>query len=434
MALKTHGTMAVDWENGSTSIVCAASVCKRPRICWRSRRWDALLCFDMNNVRYLTATHIGTWAQDKANRFTLLPQNDEPILWDFGSAAKHHQLNCPWLGERSRPGISMLRGAMTPRDGPRRRRRQENSHRTRNARPAQRAGRHRHHRTARTVCAATRRHRSGRRPGNSCPNARVIKTQDEISLLNTSAMMVDAAYDELYRAMKPGLRENEAVGLVSKVLYDLGSEYVEAVNAISGERCNPHPHVFSDRVLRPGDPVYYDILHSYMGYRTCYYRCFTIGYASHAMVDAYKRCRDYLDAAIELVRPGRTTAEIAAVWPKAQDFGFPNEEAAFALQYGHGIGLAIWEKPVISRLVSFDHPQRSSPAWCLRSKLSGPRPMAGARRASKKKSWSRRPDTKSSRAFPRKSFWWRARTTSRSTDRCPPRARVKLRPALACWR
>jgi Xaa-Pro aminopeptidase len=157
------------------------------------------------------------------------------------------------------------------------------------------------------------------------------------------------------------MRENEAVGLVSKVLYDLGSEYVEAVNAISGERCNPHPHVFSDRVLRPGDPVYYDILHSYMGYRTCYYRCFTIGYGSHAMVDAYKRCRDYLDAAIELIRPGRNTAEIAAVWPKAQDFGFPNEEAAFALQYGHGIGLAIWEKPVISRLVSLDHPQMLEP-------------------------------------------------------------------------
>jgi Xaa-Pro aminopeptidase len=98
-----------------------------------------------------------------------------------------------------------------------------------------------------------------------------------------------------------------------------------------------------------------------MGYRTCYYRCFTVGYGSHAMVDAYKRCRDYLDAAIDLVRPGGTTAEIAAVWPKAEEFGFPNEEAAFALQYGHGIGLAIWEKPVISRLVSFDHPCEIKP-------------------------------------------------------------------------
>ena len=186
-------------------------------------------------------------------------------------------------------------------------------------------------------------------------NPSLPRHESRDGLLNHSAMMVDAAYDELYRAMKPGMSENQAVGLVSKVLYDMGSEYVEAVNAISGERCNPHPHVFSDRVLRPGDPVYYDILHSYMGYRTCYYRCFTIGYASHAMNDAYKRCREYLDAAIELVRPGRTTAEIAAVWPKAQEFGFPNEEAAFALQYGHGIGLAIWEKPVISRLVSLEH-------------------------------------------------------------------------------
>jgi Xaa-Pro aminopeptidase len=119
--------------------------------------------------------------------------------------------------------------------------------------------------------------------------------------------------------------------------------------------------VFSDRVLRPGDPVYYDILHSYMGYRTCYYRCFTIGYASHAMIDAYKQCREYLDAAISLVQPGRTTAEIASVWPKAQEFGFPDEEAAFALQFGHGIGLAIWEKPVISRLVSLEHSHEIKP-------------------------------------------------------------------------
>src|SRR5262249_17773088 len=77
----------------------------------------AVLCFDMNNVRYLTATHIGTWAQDKISRFTLLPQNDEPLLWDFGSAARHHQQNCPWLGERSRPGIALLRGAMSPEMG-----------------------------------------------------------------------------------------------------------------------------------------------------------------------------------------------------------------------------------------------------------------------------------------------------------------------------
>jgi len=360
MALPTYGTMAVDWEDRVDFARLRRERLERAKALLRTSEMGALLCFDMNNVRYLTATHIGTWAQDKANRFTLLPQNDEPILWDFGSAARHHQQHCAWLGERSRPGISMLRGAMTPEMG----RAEDVAKKIRFE--LEMRGLHKEpvgiDIIELPVLFALQKEGVQVVDGQALMSeARLIKTLDEITLLNTSAMMVDAAYDELYRAMKPGMSENQAVGLVSKVLYDLGSEYVEAVNAISGERCNPHPHVFSDRVLRPGDPVYYDILHSYMGYRTCYYRCFTIGYASHAMVDAYKQCRDYLDAAIELVRPGRTTGEIAAVWPKAEEFGFPNEEAAFALQYGHGIGLAIWEKPVISKLVSEKHPCEIKP-------------------------------------------------------------------------
>jgi Xaa-Pro aminopeptidase len=360
MALPTHGTMAVDWEKRIDFERLRTQRLQRAKDLLAKSEMGALLCFDMNNVRYLTASHIGTWAQDKANRFTLLPQNDEPILWDFGSAARHHQLHCPWLGERSRPGISMLRGTMSPEHG-----RAEDVARKIRVELEMR-GLHKEpvgiDIIELPVLFALQREGISVVDGQQLMSeARVIKTQDEIALLNTSAAMVDAAYHDLYRAMKPGMRENEAVGLVSKVLYDLGSEYVEAVNAISGERCNPHPHVFSDRMLRPGDPVYYDILHSYMGYRTCYYRTFVIGSASLAMVDAYKRCRDYLDAAIELIRPGRSTGEVAAVWPRAQDFGFPNEEAAFALQYGHGIGLAIWEKPVISRLVSLEHPQEIKP-------------------------------------------------------------------------
>src|SRR5215469_771324 len=350
MALRTLGTMAVDWENRIDFDRLRRERLQKAKDLLAKSSMGSLLCFDMNNVRYLTSTHIGTWAQDKANRFTLLPQNDEPILWDFGSAAKHHQLNCPWLGERSRAGIPLLRGAMSPEMG-----RAENVARKIKVELEKRGLRNEPlgiDVVEPPILFALQREGIKIVDGQQLmSDARVIKTQDEIALLNHSAMMVDAAYDELYRAMKPGFTENQAVGLASKVLYDMGSEYVEAVNAISGERCSPHPHVFSDRALRPGDPVYYDILHSYMGYRTCYYRCFTIGYASHAMVDAYKRCRDYLDAAIELVRPGRTTGE----------FGFPDEEAAFALQFGHGIGLAIWEKPVISRMVSLEHSHEIKP-------------------------------------------------------------------------
>ncbi len=196
--------------------------------------------------------------------------------------------------------------------------------------------------------------------------ARRLKTGDEIGLLTQAASMVDAAYENLYEFLRPGVRENECVGLVSKTLYDLGSEHVEGVNAISGERCSPHPHVFTDRLIRPGDPAFFDILHSFMGYRTCYYRTFAVGSASRAQRDAYTICRELMDRAIDIIRPGVTTADVVALWPTAQEFGFANEEAAFALQYGHGVACRS-ERPIFSRLTSFDSPETLEEGMVLRS-------------------------------------------------------------------
>jgi Xaa-Pro dipeptidase len=146
------------------------------------------------------------------------------------------------------------------------------------------------------------------------------------------------------------------VAKANELLYRLGSDDVEAINAISGERCNPHPHNFTDRIVRPGDQAFFDILQSYQGYRTCYYRTFNVGRATPAQHDAYKLCREWLDKAIELIRPGVSTDKVVSVWPKAEEFGFPSEMAAFGLQFGHGLGLALHERPIISRLVSLDAP------------------------------------------------------------------------------
>src|SRR5213592_4278579 len=357
MSLRTYGTMQVDWEQRADLDRLRRERLARAKQHLERSELGALLCFDMANIRYITATHIGTWAMDKLIRFCLLPQGDEPIMWDFGSAARHHQLYNPWLADgRSRAGISTLRGAMSPESG-----RAEDVANKIRAELEQRGLLSEPvgvDAVEPAVLFALQNAGIVIVDGQQVmQQARVIKTQDEITLLNQACAMVDAAYEELYRAMKPGMRENECVGLVNKVLYDMGSEHVEGVNAISGERCNPHPHVYTDRSLRPGDPAYFDILHSFMGYRTCYYRTFAVGSASRSLVDAYKRCRYYLDAAIALIRPGATTAEVVHVWPRAQEFGFPDEEAAFALQFGHGVGLAIWEKPIFSRLVSLEHPE-----------------------------------------------------------------------------
>jgi hypothetical protein len=115
MGLPTYGLMNVDWEERFRVDRLREERLARISGLLAASELGALLCFDMVNIRYITATHIGTWAQDKLNRFCLLPQADEPIMWDFGSAARHHQLYNPWLGDgRSRAGISTMRGAMSP--------------------------------------------------------------------------------------------------------------------------------------------------------------------------------------------------------------------------------------------------------------------------------------------------------------------------------
>jgi Xaa-Pro aminopeptidase len=366
MVSPTFGMNGVDWEDRLNLPRLRTERLGRLKAELERSDLAAVLTFDFHNIRYMTGTHIGTWAMDKMIRFALLPRNGEPVLWDFGSAAKHHQLFTPWLNDAhpeergenygARAGISTLRGAIHPPD------KQAED-------------------LASKVYGVLADHGLLGEPigvdiiempvlfalqakGIQVVDAqqvflaaRRIKTVDEIGLLTQAASMVDAAYEELYEFLRPGVRENECVGLVSKVLYDLGSEHVEGVNAISGERCSPHPHVFSDRVIRPGDPAFFDILHSYMGYRTCYYRTFAVGSASRAQRDAYTICRELMDRAIEVVKPGITTADVVSLWPKAEEFGFANEEAAFALQYGHGVGLSIWERPIFSRMTSFDNPE-----------------------------------------------------------------------------
>src|SRR5919205_3667896 len=117
MAIKTYGLMGVDWEERVNFERLRSERLARIKKLLKESELGALLCFDMNNIRYITARHIGTWAMDKLARFTLLPQDDGPIMWDFGSAARHHQIYCPWLDTRSRAGITIFRGGIRPEAG-----------------------------------------------------------------------------------------------------------------------------------------------------------------------------------------------------------------------------------------------------------------------------------------------------------------------------
>src|ERR1700704_3756607 len=264
----------------------------------------ALLMFDQYNIRYLSGTVIGEWARDKLTRWCLLTGPGEPWVWDFGSAARPHRLYTPQIPARqSLAGMVGMRGAVSPKAG-----------------------------LFKKAAAEIRDILKAEGVANMplgidlveppflfalqdlgvevrdgqqvLLEARMLKSQDELTLLNMAAAMVDGVYQDIFEALKPGARENEIVALATKRLYEMGSDNVEAINAISGERCNPHPHNFTDRIIRPGDQAFFDIIHSFNGYRTCYYRTFGVGSATQSQRDAYKLAREWMDTSIAAIGPG----------------------------------------------------------------------------------------------------------------------------------
>jgi Xaa-Pro dipeptidase len=355
--LAAPGHMGVDYEERVDFARLRDYRLARARAALEASECGAFLLFDFYNIRYTTHTWIGGALGDKMIRYALLTRDgSDPVLWDFGSAVKHHQAYSRWVPrENYRAGFLGFRGAVAPTVGLMESAVAEIKGLLADAGVAdlpvgvdiveppflfemQRQGL--------TVVDAQQ----------LMLDARVIKSPDEIMLMTQAAAMVDGVYQDLVERLKPGVRENELVALANKRLYEMGSDQVEAVNAISGERCNPHPHNFTDRLIRPGDQAFFDIIHSYNGYRTCYYRTFSVGSSTAPQRDAYRHAREWMDRGIEGIRAGVGTDEVAALLPRAEDFGFGSEMEAFGLQFAHGLGLGLHERPIISRLNSMKEP------------------------------------------------------------------------------
>jgi Xaa-Pro aminopeptidase len=354
--LQAPGRMQVDFEERVDFRRLHEYRLARTRNALAASKLGALLVFDQYNMRYISSTVIGEWARDKLTRWSLLTGNGEPYVWDFGSAARHHKLYAPWLPQNHcLAGNVGLRGAIHPRVG-----------------LFEEAAREIKDILVREGVAdmplgidvveppflfALQKLGIEVRDGQQVMlEAREIKSHDEITLLNMAAAMGDGVYQDIYEALKPGVRENEIVAMATKRLYEMGSDCVEAINAIAGERCSPHPHNFTDRMIRPGDQAYFDIIQSYMGYKTCYYRTFTVGSATLPQIDAYKKARQWMDGAIAMLRSGVTTDEVAKMFPKSTVIGFETEMSAFGLNFCHGLGLGLHERPLISRLNSLQDP------------------------------------------------------------------------------
>ncbi len=347
------GTMGKDWELGVDFSRLRRERFERAQAAIKAAGLGAMLAFSFDNIRYITGTHIGEWCRDKMDRYAVCPREGGAYLFDPAPPAK--RISCPWLEGRVEAPISTMQGALPPamkvQDGFAR---QIKKLLTELGVADQPLGV-----DMIELCMKEALENEGIEVVDgqqAILDAREIKTADEIELLKQSAAIVDATYEDIARAIRPGVRESDLVSLAHQRMFALGAERVECVNSVSGARGAPHSHTFSDRMIQPGDMIYLDLMSSFNGYRTCYYRTFICGQPNQHQIDAYELASKWLSDALDAIKPGATSADIAAAWPQAEEFGYKNEDEAFLLQYGHGIGLSLWERPILSRRFNFDHP------------------------------------------------------------------------------
>ena len=340
------GTQAKDWEGGVDHDRLRRERLKRAQDAAKFAGLGGILAFNFDNIRYITGTHLGEWGRDKFMRYALCPAEGPPFLWDPAAPAK--RISSPWIADRVAAPISTMQGGLPAWMGI------QNDF-------------------ARQIKKTLVHYGIDKQPlgidvmelpmlraleaegievvdgQQALLDAREIKTPDEIELLKLAASMVDGVYVDIAKAIRPGTRENELVAIANDKLYRMGSERVECVNSVSGPRGRPHCHTFSDRIIQPGDMIFLDIMHSYNGYRTCYYRTFVCGEPNKFQIEAYDKASKWISASIDKIKPGVTPDEVASVWPDASEFGYRDEAEAFLLQYGHGVGLSLWERPIISK-------------------------------------------------------------------------------------
>ena len=385
----TRGTMAVDWEERIDVRRLREERRERTLTRMRDAGLGGMLLLSDPNIRYVTG--LAMTGSSGADHYTLLLDDGTTVHWDTADHASNQKFNCPWLDDirYACPGLGNVPGASG-----------SESARTFLLETM-----------ADTVVDALAEYGYADEPiGLDTPNqrlvdaladrgidlrpdectavmedARKVKTRDEIECLRQVAAICEAGFQAIANALEPGARETEAWGEAVRELHRHGAT-VGGGYLTSGPNTWPkHQANTTDRIVRPGDLVYADFYNvGHLGYRSCYYRTFSVGEPTESQRAAYRTARDRLYDVLERIEPGATTDEIARAFPdmEGEHADWYDAEEHWELttnHWAHGLGLQLYEVPLIWRGVSLDHPIEIEEGMTMAVETQAPADRQGVR-------------------------------------------------------
>jgi len=177
---------------------------------------------------------------------------------------------------------------------------------------------------------------------------RLVKTADEIAIIEESCAIGDSVTQRALESTKAGRRENQVAGDAMQTLFYLGGEMAHVITPFvaSGEHMSPPHRICTDKIIRNGDLCFIDIGAMWNGYFADIGRTTIVGRPNAMQRRVYKAVYEGLMAGIDVMRPGRTSQDVAdTIIEKVGDHGFA--ENLFSLFIGHGIGVGANEPPYI---------------------------------------------------------------------------------------
>jgi Xaa-Pro aminopeptidase len=362
MGTANFGITGLDWQQRVNWDRLRNYRTERARAMMKKHGLGALLCMYDENVRYLTGTLTPGWNRLKPGlRYAMLCGDGAPILFEQGDIGFQIERHSPWIPkENVRHSFAWIKGAAGPAST------QQVTKFTRAVQQAMRengvAGEKLGVDFIDINMINIFRENNITWVDGMTPmmEARAVKNEDEQECFRIVGAIGDATHWECMKFLRPGITENQVTAHLMKYLYSIpGMEDVEDVIVSSGPNTWPNWRNFSDRIIQPGDIVFMDLAAlTWNGYKSCYYRTYCVGKEpTQEQKDTYATALQWLYDSIGAVRVGATTRDIAMKWPSAMDtWGYEDEDQAAANLWGHGLGLAQYDPPVISRIWSLDHP------------------------------------------------------------------------------
>jgi len=358
----SFGITGVDWQERINWDRLRNYRIERARTMMKEAGLGAMLLMYDENVRYVTSTLTPGWNRLKPGlRYAMLCGDGAPILFEQGDIGTQIGRHAPWIPEENiRYSYAWIKGAAGP----------ASTQQVKKFIDAAKYEMKRHGVEGEklgvdfidiNMLKAFEDEGITWADGMSpMMRARAVKNRDEHECMRIVGAIGDAAHWETMKFLEPGITENQVTAHIMQFLYSIpGMEDVEDVIVSSGPNTWPNWRNFSDRIIQPGDIVFMDLAAlTWNGYKSCYYRTYCVGAEpTQEQKDYYATALEWLQASIDAVKVGATTRDIAEKWPSAKEaWGYEEEDQAAANLWGHGLGLAQYDPPVISRIWSLDHP------------------------------------------------------------------------------